>query len=279
MRFLKNASPGFAAVALAAVLACAGLPIRAQQADAGTLIDKALAGDHRSQRNRDRDVFRHPRDTLLFFGFKPEMHVAEVWPGGGWYSEILAPALREHGRYYAAHYHVDENTSRYYRNSQRVFVEKLAQRPDLYDKVVVTGLLPPHLEMAPKGSLDLVLTFRNVHNWTQGGFDAQMFRAFFDALKPGGVLGVVEHRAPEGMSLAEMKRSGYMTEAYVIGLAQKAGFKLTARSEVNANPKDTKDHPRGVWTLPPSLRLGETDRAKYLEIGESDRMTLRFAKP
>jgi predicted methyltransferase len=124
-----------------------------------------------------------------------------------------------------------------------------------------------------------VLTFRNVHNWTQEGFDTQMFKAFFDALKPGGVLGVVEHRAPEGTSLTDMKRSGYMTEAYVIGLAQAAGFRLAEKSEVNANPKDTKNHPRGVWTLPPSLRLGETDRAKYLEIGESDRMTLRFAKP
>lgn len=279
MRLLKNACPRFITAVLAAVLACAGLQTRAQQADAGALIGKALGGDHRSQRNRARDVYRHPRETLLFFGFRPEMHVAEVWPGAGWYTEILAPVLREHGRYYAAHYHIDENTHRYYRNSQRVFVEKLAQRPELYDKVMVTGLLPPHLDMAPKGSLDLVLTFRNVHNWTQEGFDAQMFKAFFDALKPGGVLGVVEHRAPEGMSLADMKRSGYMTETYVIGLAQTAGFKLTAKSEVNANPKDTKDHPRGVWTLPPSLRLGETDRAKYLEIGESDRMTLRFAKP
>jgi predicted methyltransferase len=264
---------------MAAVLACASLQIQAQLQDAGALINKALAGDHRSERNRARDVYRHPRETLLFFGLRLDMHVAEVWPGGGWYSEVLAPALRVHGRYYAAHYHVDDNTHRYYQNSQRGFVEKLGQRPDLYDKVVVTGLLPPHLEMAPKGSLDLVLTFRNVHNWTQEGFDTQMFKAFFDALKPGGVLGVVEHRAPEGTSLTDMKRSGYMTEAYVIGLAQAAGFRLAEKSEVNANPKDTKNHPRGVWTLPPSLRLGETDRAKYLEIGESDRMTLRFAKP
>lgn len=263
------------------LLTCGGAPTLAQtqQADIGALVDKVLASDHRSERNRARDVYRHPRETLVFFGLRPDMHVAEVWPGGGWYAEVLAPLLREKGRYYAAHYHINDNTHRFYRNSQREFVEKLAQRPDVYDKVVVTGLLPPHLDMAPKGTLDLVLTFRNVHNWTQEGFDAPMFRAFFDALKPGGVLGVVEHRARDGTTLADMKRSGYMTEAYVITLAQTAGFRLEAKSEVNANPRDTKDHPRGVWTLPPTLRLGDTDRAKYLEIGESDRMTLKFVKP
>jgi predicted methyltransferase len=279
MKYSKNPSLKFVLAWIVALLGCASVQSPAQQLNVGGLIDKALAGDHRSERNRARDTHRHPRETLLFFGFTPDMHVAEIWPGGGWYSEVLAPLLRGHGRYYAAHYHIDVNTRRYYRASQRGFVEKLAQRPDLYDKVVVTGLLPPHLDMAPKGSMDLVLTFRNVHNWTQEGFDAQMFRAFFDALKPGGVLGVVEHRAPEGTSLAEMKRSGYMTEAYVIKLARVAGFRLAAKSEVNANSKDTKDHPRGVWTLPPSLRLGDTDRAKYLEIGESDRMTLKFTRP
>jgi predicted methyltransferase len=265
--------------AVVVLLACGSVQVRAQQPDVGALVDKALAGDHRSERNRARDVHRHPRETLVFFGLRPDMHVAEVWPGGGWYTEVLAPVLRDAGRYYAAHYHINDNTHRYYRSSQREFVEKLAKRPDVYDKVVVTGLLPPHLDMAPKGMLDLVLTFRNVHNWTQEGFDAQMFRAFFDALKPGGVLGVVEHRAQDGTTLADMKRSGYMTEAYVIKLAQAAGFRLEAKSEVNANPRDTKDHPRGVWTLPPSLRLGDTDRAKYLAIGESDRMTLKFVKP
>lgn len=269
----------FVLAGMVAFLACGSAQPQAQQHNGGALIDKALGGDHRSERNRARDVYRHPRETLLFFGLKPDMHVAEIWPGGGWYTEVLALVLREKGRYYAAHYHIDDNTSRYYRNSQREFVEKLAKSPDVYDKVVVTGLLPPHFDLAPKGALDLVLTFRNVHNWTQEGFDAQMFRAFFDALKPGGVLGVVEHRAREGTTLADMKRSGYMTEAYVIKLAETAGFRLAAKSEVNANPKDTKDHPRGVWTLPPSLRLGDAERAKYLEIGESDRMTLKFVKP
>jgi predicted methyltransferase len=247
--------------------------------DVGADIDRALAGPQRSELNRARDVYRHPKETLLFYGIRADMHVAEVWPGGGWYTEVLAPLLREHGKYYAAHYYVDDDTHRYYRNARQQFMEKLAAGPDIYDRVVVTGLLPPHLEFAPKGSVDLVLTFRNVHNWAEQGYDQQMFDAFFDALKPGGILGVVEHRAREGTSRQEMIRSGYMTEAYVISLAQKAGFKLVDRSEVNANPKDTKDYPRGVWTLPPTLRQGDEDRAKYLAIGESDRMTLKFARP
>jgi predicted methyltransferase len=262
----------------AALLFCASP--RTQAADSfEAQADRVLAGSHRSDRNRARDVYRHPKETLAFFGLRADLHVAEIWPGAGWYTEILAPLLRDHGKYFAAHYHVDDNTHRFYRNSQQQFVEKLAKQPALYDRAVVTGLLPPQLEFAPKASLDMVLTFRNVHNWTEQGYDQEMFNAFFAALKSGGVLGVVEHRAKEGTSRGDMVRSGYMTEAYVIELAQKAGFKLAARSEVNANPKDTKDHPRGVWTLPPSLRLGDEDRAKYLAIGESDRMTLKFVKP
>jgi predicted methyltransferase len=247
----------------------------------GTLdaIDLVLAGEHRSPGNRARDVYRHPKETLLFFGVRPDMHVVEVWPGAGWYTEVLAPLLRSRGKFYAAHYHVDDNTHRFYRNSQRQFVERLAKRPDLYDRVVVTGLAPPHVELAPRESVDVVLTFRNVHNWAEQGYDQEMFNAFFVALKPGGTLGVVEHRANEGTSRSDMVRSGYMTESYVVELARKAGFTLAARSEVNANPKDTKDHPQGVWTLPPTLRLGDKDRAKYEAIGESDRFVLRFVKP
>ena len=247
-------------------------------------IERVLAGDHRSNRNRARDVYRHPKETLQFFGLRPEMRVVEVWPGGGWYTEVLAPLLRERGKFYAAHYFVNEDTHRYYREARRTFLEKLAERPDLYDRVVVTGLLPPHVDLAPKASMDLVLTFRNVHNWIKEDYQQQMFNAFFAVLKPGGVLGVVEHRAKAGTSIPDMIRSGYVTEAYVIELAQKAGFQLTARSEGNANPMDTKDHPHGVWTLPPTLRLrsgwfGSDERERYLAIGESDRMTLKFIKP
>lgn len=253
----------------------------AQAASAAeSALEKALAGAHRSEANRARDVHRHPRETLLFFGLEPHMHVVEITPGGGWYTEVLAPVLREKGRLYAAHYYVDESTHRYYQKGRAAYLDKLARDPAIYDKVVVTSIdAPKHVDIAPKASADLVLTFRNVHNWTAAGNDQAMFRAFFDALKPGGVLGVVEHRAKEGTPLPEMKRSGYMTEAYVIQLAETAGFKLAARSEINANAKDTRDHPRGVWSLPPTLRGGAEDRERFLAIGESDRMTLRFVKP
>ena len=259
-----------------ALAGCAGLPER----DADVALDRILAGDQRPAANRARDGYRHPKETLQFFGLRPDLSVVEVWPGGGWYTQILAPVLRERGKYFAAHFHVDEKSPRYMGPAREAFVKSLAVRPDLYDRVVVTSLdAPRHVDIAPRGSVDLVLTFRNVHNWTAAKTDEAMFRAFFDALKPGGVLGVVEHRANEGTSLEQMIKTGYMTEGYVIGLAQKSGFRLAARSEINANPKDTKDHPRGVWTLPPSFRLGDQDRQQYAAIGESDRMTLKFVKP
>ena len=242
-------------------------------------IGKALAGAHRTESNRARDVYRNPRETLTFFGLQPHMHVVEISPGGGWYTEVLAPILRDKGRLYAAHSHVDESSTEYVRKSREAYVQKLARTPAVYDKVVVTSVdAPRHTNIAPKGSADLVLTFRNVHNWTAAGNDEAMFKAFYDALKPGGVLGVVEHRAKEGTSIEDMKRTGYMTETYVIRLAERAGFRLAGRSEVNANPKDTKDHPNGVWSLPPNVRGGAVDRDKFLAIGESDRMTLRFTK-
>ncbi len=249
--------------------------------EAGKALDEAIAAAHRTPAFRERDRYRHPKETLLFFGFRPDMHVAEIWPGDGWYTEILAPALRAKGRYYAAHYAVDEKLSDYRRERRQIYLDKLARQPALYDRVVVTGIqAPEHNELAPRGSLDLVLTFRNVHNWAADfGNEQAMFNAFHAALKRGGVLGVVEHRARPGTSFEDMKRTGYMTEAYVIGLAEKAGFRLAARSEVNANPRDTKDYPEGVWTLPPTLRLKDIDRARFLAIGESDRATLKFVKP
>ena len=261
----------------ALLLACNAALAAAPAEDA---LVRALAGSHRSEANRARDAYRHPKETLLFFGLQPQMHVVEITPGGGWYTEVLAPVLRDKGRLYAAHNHVDEGTSDYTRKSRAAYVDKLAKSPAVYDKVVVTSIdAPRHTDIAPRGSADLVLTFRNVHNWTAAGNDEANFRAFFEALRPGGVLGVVEHRAKEGTSMVDMKRTGYMTEAYVIRLAERAGFKLAGRSEINANPKDTKDHPNGVWSLPPVLRGGAQDREKLSAIGESDRMTLRFVKP
>ena len=268
-----------AAGALTAILflaGCSGMPVPG----AGERIAQALAGPHRAKGNGERDVYRHSRDTLLFFGLKPDMTVVEIWPGGGWYTEVLAPVVRERGVLYAAHFYVDEKSPRYIGATRESFQNKLAATPDVYDQVRMTTFsAPDQVNIAPAGNADMVLTFRNVHNWAAAKSDEAAFRAFYAALKPGGILGVVEHRAREGASLDEMIKSGYMTEAYVISLAGKAGFRLAAKSEVNANPKDTKDYPRGVWTLPPTYRLGDQDRAKYAAIGESDRMTLKFVKP
>ena len=249
--------------------------------DAAALLDTTIAGAHRTAAFKARDPYRHPKETLLYFGIRPDSHVAEIWPGAGWYAEILAPYLHDRGRYYAAHFHVDDKTIEMYRKSRIAFQEKVAKDPALYGRTVITAIrAPEQTAFAPRASLDLVLTFRNVHNWAvESGNDQAMFNAFFDALKPGGALGVVEHRARPGTSLEDMKRSGYMTEAYVIALAEKAGFKLGGRSEANANPRDTKDYAVGVWALPPTYRNGNVDRQKYAGIGESDRMTLKFVKP
>lgn len=209
------------------------------------------------------------------------MKVVEIWPSGGWYTEILAPLLREEGKYYAAGFALTaKRTPEWRKKMQREYQHKLGAHPELYNQVIVTELsIPERTEIAPPGTADVVLTFRNVHNWMSGNYAPAMFEAMFNALKPGGVLGVVEHRAKKGTSRERMVRSGYVTEGHVKKLAKKAGFRFVSSSEINANPSDTAEHPAGVWTLPPTLRLGEKDRAKYLAIGESDRMTLRFVKP
>ena len=244
-------------------------------------IEQWMSGSHRAPGNAARNPFRHPKETLTFFRLDPSMAVVEVWPSGGWYTEILAPVLRADGKYYAAGFALTaKRTPQWRKKMQKELQSKLDARPDLYDRVIVTELsIPERTEMAPPGTADMVLTFRNVHNWMKGDYAPGMFEAMFKALKPGGVLGVVEHRAKKGTSLAQMTESGYVTEAQVKKLAKEAGFRFVASSEVNANPEDTTDHPAGVWTLPPTLRLGAKDRAKYVAIGESDRMTLRFIKP
>jgi predicted methyltransferase len=272
----------FAATLIAAMFtaACA-CPSAAPSPGTGAELVQAFANPARTEAFRARDRYRHPRETLEFFDVTPEMTLVEIWPGQGWYTEILAPYLRDHGHYYAAGYVVSAEQSPQWRKDDAAeFAAKLKAAPQLYDKVIVTELgLPDRWEMAPPGSADRVLTFRNIHNWIAGGYEQQMFAAMSRALKPGGIAGVVEHRANPGATLAQMKQSGYVTEAYVIQLAESAGLKLQARSEINANPKDSKDYAQGVWTLPPTLKLGDQDRQKYLDIGESDRMTLRFVKP
>ena len=239
-------------------------------------LDQAIAGEHRSAKNKARDQYRNPKETLEFFGFTPSMTVVEITPGGGWYTEILAPALKGKGTLYGAHY-ADSGDDSYYSRSRRNLEKKLASN-DVFSEVKLTDFDPKKTsKLAPKGTADLVLTFRNLHNWGDKGME-QVFKDAYNALKKGGVLGVVEHRMPASQSWEENKRSGYVPQDLAVKYATAAGFKLAATSDVNANAKDTANHPKGVWTLPPRLALGDQDKEKYLAIGESDRMTLKFVK-
>ncbi|MBE0363058.1 hypothetical protein PULV_a0678 [Pseudoalteromonas ulvae UL12] len=249
--------------------------------DINTLLTDASQDTLRSHENRGRDVYRHPIDTLTFFGLEPTMTVVEIWPGGGWYTDILAPALKEHGMYYAAHFPADSQV-KYYQRALYSFDDKLKSNQAFSDVKVSEFYPGTHHSIAPAQSADMVLTFRNLHNWymqrdLEGVNNA--FQAFYTALKPGGILGVVDHRLPEDRDEKKAKRSGYVKESWVIALAEQAGFELIDKSEINANPLDTAEHEKGVWTLPPRLALGEQDAEKYRAIGESDRMTLKFRKP
>ena len=242
-----------------------------------------FAGEHRTTEFTARDSYRHPLETLAFFQVEPGMTVVEISPGAGWYTEILAPLVHQggddRGRLYAAHFPKGIGVP-YYERSLAKFTAKLAADPSVYGDVILSTFDPANgVLTVPNGVADRVVTFRNVHNWLRSDSEGKAFELFFRALKPGGVLGVVEHRSRRAIDRAEMIRSGYMPEDYVIELAEKAGFVLAARSEVNANLRDTTDHPEGVWTLPPTLRLQERDREKYQAMGESDRMTLKFVKP
>ena len=236
-------------------------------------------GAHRSAANIARNDARHPVETLDFFGLKSGMTVIEILPGGGWYAEILAPFLKGNGTYYAAHFSPNSHLS-YQPPMLQQFRDRVTGNPEVYGETIITHLYPPsETAIAPAGSADLALTFRNVHNWVMAGTQKEHFAAFYTALKPGGILGVSEHRAPVGNSMEFMQTTGYVSEEYVTQLAAAAGFEFVASSEINANPLDTKDYAEGVWTLPPTLRMGGQDKEKYLAIGESDRMTLKFRKP
>lgn len=242
-------------------------------------LEQLSVASHRSDSNIARNDFRHPVETLEFFGLEPNMTVIEILPSSGWYTEILAPYVRDHGKFYAAHFSPNASAS-YMPPNLRNFEAKITAEPELYGKITVRHLNPPHeVAIAPPQSADMAMTFRNVHNWIMAGQENEFFAAFYTALKPGGILGVVEHRALPGADMEVMRTSGYVTEAYVIEVATAAGFELVGRAEINANASDPTVHPRGVWTLPPNYRLGDTDRAKYNKIGESDRMTLKFIKP
>jgi predicted methyltransferase len=265
---------------LVAICSLARADHHEKKSDSAAALQAAIAGAHRSEADKARDKYRHPLETLTWFGIKDNMTVVEVWPGrGGWYTDILAPFLKERGTYYAAG--VDPQSSAEPRRiAAKSFKDKLAANTVVFGGVKETILSPPtHVDIAPEGSADMVLTFRNIHNWMADGQAEAIFKAMHRALKPGGILGVVEHRANATVPQDPKAASGYVREDVVIKLAEDAGFKLTGKSEINANPKDTKDYPQGVWTLPPVLRLKDVDKEKYLAIGESDRMTLKFVKP
>lgn len=253
-----------------------------ESAVATAALDAAIGGAHRSDANKARDKYRHPRETLAFFGFRPDMTVVEMLPGGGWYTEILAPALKDKGKLYAAHY--SANGGAYRRRSLGNFLVKVGTSPEIYGDMTITTLaMPNELEVAPPGSADLVVTFRNVHNWFEDESTPNAaelgFTAMFKALKPGGILGITDHRWPDPDSEDPKAANGYISAERTIEYAEAAGFEFAGSSDINRNPKDTHDHPQGVWTLPPTLELGDQDREKYLEIGESDRFTLKFVKP
>ena len=265
------------AATIAAPLAAQPSPAPTQaQVDA---LRAAIDAATRTAANRERDKYRHPYETLAFFGVRPGDTVVEIWPGGGWYTEILAPYLASGGGKLIL------AAPEWGRNG----VTKLkAANATLYGPLTVADFPTFDGKAAeiPAGTADVVLTFRNVHNFRMGyrrddkaDYSAAAFQQIFAMLKPGGVLGIVDHRLPESAGAERETNSGYIKTSTVIRLAEQAGFRLEARSEINANPKDTADWPEGVWTLPPSLALKDQDREKYLAIGESDRMTLKFVKP
>jgi predicted methyltransferase len=270
---LALALTAVAPVALAAQAPTAATSSAPDPAASAT-IDTVVAGAWRTDANRARDGARHPAATLRFFDVRPQQTLIEITPGGGWYSELLAPLLHDQGHYIAAVAAPRDEESR---SDDSAIKRKFAADPTHYGRAAIVEFDPRAPVFGPPASADRVLTFRNVHNW---GKDAPaMFAAFFAVLKPGGVLGVVDHRAASGASYETVRKSGYLPVDYIVKLATDAGFKLDASSEINANPRDTKDHPKGVWSLPPTFALGATDKAKYAAIGESDRMTLRFVKP
>jgi len=283
-----------AALAIAPLAAHAdhhGDKVKAAAAD--PVLSEVVAGDWRGEDAKARDKYRHPVESLTFWGLKPGMAILEIQPGGAsWWTEILAPYAKRTGGSFAATGAdlANPNLSEGARKSRAAFEERYGSKPDVYGKVDVVnwGAVSRTL---PENKYDFILTARSIHGWMQDkpGTVEATFGEFHKALKPGGILAVEQHRAnPLPPGAEEKPATGYVSEAYVISVAEKAGFKLAAKSEINANAKDTKDHPFGVWTLPPTLRSSaygsgkpedpNFDHSKYLAIGESDRMTLKFVK-
>ncbi len=254
------------------------LLIGSVQADEHATLKAAVNADHRNAKNTARDSFRHPLETLAFFGIKPDMQVLEILPGRGWYTEILAPYLKDSGKLTAASFGAN-HPSDYLRSVHMAFEELMNSNKTLYGDVnTVVFEQNGYLNDVADESQDMVVTFRNTHNWIRYGGIEQIYQSFHRVLKKGGVLGVVQHRAAAGSDHKQSAEKGYVPESYLIKLLEDIGFELVAKSEVNANPKDTKDYKEGVWSLPPSYREKDNNREKYSAIGESDRMTLRFVK-
>lgn len=263
---------------LASLIACQSTPKQADPRPLPKTINEAVSSEFRNPENKVRDPYRHPAETLEFFGLKPNMTVIEITPGTGWYMEILAPYLASQGQYIAAM--MPDSTGEYVKTLNEKISAWKTQNPEASTNIKTVIFSPKEKEaLDVTNTADMILTFRNTHGWVRDGVGENVFKSFFAALKPGGVLGVVQHRANPKTKRDPKAKSGYVREQDVIALAKKAGFKLAAQSEINANPKDTKNYPEGVWTLPPVLRLKEQEKEKYLAIGESDRMTLKFVKP
>ena len=252
-------------------------------ADINSLLDHAISSDHRESSNTARDIFRHPKETLLFFGLQPEMQVLEILPGRGWYTEILAPVLIEKGKLTVASFGADHPAIVW--DEIVGYLVTMILVPSGWQWLLAGFVLfrlfdiwKPWPIYLIDNSFDMVVTFRNTHNWIRYGGIEHIYAAFYRVLKPGGTLGVVQHRANKGADAKQTAENGYVPETTIIKLAEGFGFELVEKSEINANPKDTKDHLKGVWTLPPTYRLGDENKEKYKTIGESDRMTLRFIK-
>lgn len=258
------------AMSAAASAACADDAVVADPA-----LKAALAGPLRTPKFVARDAARHPLEELSFFGVAPTATLVEIWPGGGYWTEILAPYLHEGGTYYAALPVGSEAADK----EAAILTQKIAGNAAAYGKITATKLGPGETAVAPAASADVVLTFRNLHNWMKDGTVEPVLAGFFTALKPGGTLGIEEHRGRISAPQDPKALDGYVRQDYAIALAEKAGFRFVASSEVNANPKDTADWPKGVWTLPPTYALGDVDRAKYEAVGEADNFVLKFVKP
>jgi predicted methyltransferase len=261
------------ALALLLCLACA-------EAGADDALRQAIAGAHRTPAFVARDAVRKPYEELRFLGLRPGATVVEISPGGGYWTEILAPYLRDHGKLYVGQFPLESVKGRAgYERAHKAFLDKLAANEPVYGRVSVTEFAKGYYDIAPPASADFVLTFRNLHNWVAGDYAGAALAAFHRALKPGGILGIEDHRARTDRPQDPKSADGYLREDFAIELAVGAGFEFVGKSELLANPRDTKDHPKGVWTLPPTLTLGETDRQKYVAIGEADNFLLMFRKP